>query len=359
MQAVGTIAHALAGPVYHKPDREESPIRNKQKKTDYGAFGRHNAFLKTKFPPVAPAVVTRQWEGKECNYITGDNYSYLLESAKNYASLMGVELKHNPGGSIGEGISNIYDELDGITGEINLNIETCEDRLQFILWKYHPWGNYTFYWLPVRFTESLNPGLRKIALSFIHGFMHSNGMVTTNNAFDVEWVLEWAREDLDRCDPPDRESSLKLIESYQSGRIYRLMERINNKCYYKNLPAALRRYIPGNEFERRLIKLFTEGLRFIGRDKPSIMSYGYDPLDDEDRDYHPVDMERMIRIVYDNDDFVTEWMMDWANQELRESYDISPATYFPISPCTTELFSMDEYPDHFFKWFDKLCTLIS
>lgn len=137
------------------------------------------------------------------------------------------------------------------------------------------------------------------------------------------------------------------------------MNRIDTKCYYKNLVSALNRYQPNNEFEEQLVELFKEGLAFIGKDKPSIMSYGYDPLYDEDRDYHPVDMERMIRIVYDLDDFVTEWMMDWANNELRESYDISPATQFTIGPDTTELFSMDRYPDNFFKWFDKLCTLIS
>jgi hypothetical protein len=360
MQAVGTITHALAGTVYHQPDRAADRLRNRQKKTDYGAQWCRNSFLKTKFPPVAPQVVTRNWNNEEYNYITKDNYNYLLESAMNYASLLGIELKHNQGNSIGEGISNIYDELDVIIGEINLNIETREDRLVFVLWKYHPWGDYTFYWLPVKFTESLSPALRKIAISFIHSFMHSNNLTTTNEAFDTEWVLEWAKDSISECDPDDRIRNLKLMDSYEFGKIHRLMRRIETRCYYKNLPAALKRYIPNNEFERRLIELFTEGLAFIGKDKPSIMSYGYDPLyDDEDRDYHPVDMERMIRIVYDNDDFVSEWMMDWANQELRESYDISPATCFPISPDTTEIFSMDKYPDHFFKWFDKLCTLIA
>jgi hypothetical protein len=188
--------------------------------------------------------------------------------------------------------------------------------------------------------------------------MHSNGMVTTNEAFDVEWILEWAEDGLQECDPGDRERNAKLLASYKSGKIYRLMERIDSKPYYKNLQAALDRYVSNNEFEEELIGIFKEGLQFIGKDKPSIMSYGYDPLDDEDRDYHPVDMERMIRVVYDPDDFVTGWMMGWANNELSESYDISPATQFIITPDTGKLFSMDQYPDNFFKWFDKICTLI-
>lgn len=359
MQAVGTLAAKFPGQVYHRPDRTRRSQRSEQEKTDYGAQRRCNAFLKTVFTPIAPAIVTRNWQGEDINYVTKENYTYLLESASRYASLMGVPLVHNPGNSIGEGISNIYDELDNIIGEISLNIEPFEDKLQFVLWKYHTWGDYTFYWLPVKFTETLNPKLRKIARSFIHQFMHSNGMVTTNEAFDVEWILEWAEDGLQECDPEDRKKNERLLASYKSGKIYKLMERIDSKSYYKNLPAVLDRYVPNNEFEGELTRIFREGLQFIGKDKPSIMSYGYDPLDDEDRDYHPVDMERMIRVVYDLDDFVTEWMMDWANSELRESYDISPATQLAISPDTTELFSMDRYPDNFFKWFDRLCTLIA
>lgn len=359
MQAVGNIATTFVGTVYNRPNPARLSQRCEQKKTDCGAKWCRNSFLKTTFSPIAPQVVARQWRDKEYNYLTKENYSYLKESAMQYASLLDVKLKHNPGRSIGEGISNIYDELDNIIGEINLNIETNEDKLQFVLWKYHPWGDYTFYWLPVKFMESLNSKLRKIAISFIHCFMHSNGMIMTNEAFDVEWVLEWAKDGMEECDPDDKKRNLNLIDEYESGKVYRLMDRIDTKCYYKNLPRALNRYMPNNEFEGQLIDLFKEGLAFIGKDKPSIMSYGYDPLDDEERDYHPVDMERMIRIVYDLDDFVTEWMMDWANNELRESYDISPATQLAISPDTSELFSMDQYPDKFFKWFDKLCTLIS
>jgi hypothetical protein len=159
--------------------------------------------------------------------------------------------------------------------------------------------------------------------------------------------------------PPERERYRKLADSYESGKIYRLMKRIGSKSHYKNLPAALDRYIPGNEFERALIDIFREGLQFTGEDTPSIMSYGYDPLDDRERDEYPVEMDRMIRVIYDRNDLVTEHLEDWTNTELGESYDISPATWFAISPLTAELFSMDRYPDDFSNWFTKLCILVA
>jgi hypothetical protein len=358
MQAIGAIADTNVGTVYYRSDGTRPPKRSEQEKTDYGAKRRCNSFLKTRFVPVAPVIVTRKWDGETYNYMTKENYAYLLKSALRYASLMGVELRHNPGSSIGEGIANLYDELEEAIGDIFLNIEPYEDRLQFILWKYHPWGSYTFYWLPVKFMETLNPKLRRIAHSFIHEFIHSNGIQTTNYSPDAEWVLESIRDNLHEYDPPEREGYQRLVYSYESGKIHRLMKRISSVSYYKNLPAALERYIPGNEFERALISVFREGLQFIGRDKPSIMSYGYDPMGYEEREEYPVDLDRMIRVIYDRSDVVTEYMEEWANTELRESYDISPATWLAISPLTTELFSMDRYPDDFFNWFNKLCTLI-
>lgn len=268
-------------------------------------------------------------------------------------------MKQNPGRSIGEGISNIYDELNSIIGNINLNIDPNADKLEFTLWKYLPWGDYTFLWLPVKFIEDLNPQLQKIALTFVHNLMQSNGMSTLNDMYDFEWVLEWAKEGLCECEEEDRETNEQIIKSYESGKIFRLMERIEKKSYYKNIPDKLVKYVPNNEFEEQLVDLLKEGLLFIGKDKPSIMSYGYDPYYDEERDFHPVDMDRMIRIVYDLDDFMTYSLSEWANSELREAYDISPVTQMALSPETSRLFSMDNYPDQFFKWFDKLCTLIS
>ncbi len=358
-QTVGILPVAETGAAYRKPDGTQRAKRSKQKKTDYGAQRRCNSFLKTTIVPIAPQVVTSHWQEEGHNYVTVESYRYLHQSATKYASLLGTTLKHHPGKSIGEGISNLYDELDGIIGDINLNMEPNGELLEFVLWKYHTWSEYTFYWLPVKFTESLNPRLRKIALSFISRFKRSNGMDTTNAASDVGWMLELIKNELDECSSCDRKEYKSLIKSYESGKIHRLMKRIDSVTYYKNLPAVLERYVPNNEFERNLTNLFKEGLQFIGKDKPSIMSYAYDPLSDMDRDYPPVDMDRLIRIIYDVDDKVSEWMTDWTNNELRESYDISPVTRYALSPDTGILFSMDDYPERFSVWFDKLCTLIS
>ena len=359
MQTIGIFSNTAISTVYNFKYKSRGKSRSEQRKKDYSAERYCNSFLKNIIPPIAPQTVVRQCDNEEYNCITKENYAYLLESAMNYASLSGVELKHNAGKSIGEGISNIYDELNKIIGDINLNIEFKAKKLVFVLWKYHQWGKFTFYWLPVKFVETLNPPLRKIAISFLHRFIRSNGLTTINDSQDTEMIFEIHDDEICNYDEENIEENLQIFASYKSGTICNLMNTIMTKCHHKNLPEALSNYVPNNEFEQQLIDLFIEGLQFIGKDKPSIMNYGYDPYsDEEEREYYPVEMDRMIRIVYDTNDFVSEWMMEITNTELRESYDISPVTQLTISPETTELFAMDRYPETFFIWFDKICTLL-
>ena len=52
-------------------------------------------------------------------------------------------------------------------------------------------------------------------------------------------------------------------------------------------------------------------------------------------------MDRLIRVVYDLNYFITEWLMENTNVDLRESYNISPATFYDISPNGV----MGELPD--------------
>ena len=357
MQAIRLNADTFPGPVYNRTDRKQHSKRCRQGKTDNGTERYHYSFLKMPISPIESLYRTETLDVGDYNYFTNENYEYLLGTARNYASLMEKRLKHRPAKSIGVSIANLYEELDSIIGDVDLNIEPFGDQLRFVLWKNHQWENYTFYWLPVKFTESLNPKLRKVALSFVHEFMHSNGIYPLHESFEIDWVLEWAEENLYEIDPLKRRKYRHTINSYKEGRIFNLLKRIYTGTYYKNLPDAINRYIPKNGFEKELVNSLMKGLQFIGQDKPSIMSYAYDPYYDEEQDFQPVEMERIIRVIYDQDDFVTKELMEFVNAELRESYDISPATVFYLSPNTAELFSMNDYPERFYKWFNEFCNL--
>ena len=94
-----------------------------------------------------------------------------------------------------------------------------------------------------------------------------------------------------------------------------------------------------------------QGLEFVNPDK-SIMSYAYDPWFDEEPDYYPKGLEQQIRVVYDCEDIMTEYLIDFYNSSRQE-------TTFALSPETDKVFSReDNYPERFFRWADKFINFI-
>lgn len=359
MQAAYGVTSVRSCPPPHFSNGAGYPNRNGSQKTNYGASGRCNDFLNTSLAPIAPARVIRDYDGQDCNYITQENYLFLRDSYFRYASLLGREARHRVGKSIGESIVNLYNEMETLIGDnLNVNIENRKEKLCFTLWKQHQWGNYSLYWLPVKFVEKLPAQLRRIVISFLYQLLKSNGLYAMNNMDDVEFLFEWIEDMAHEEDEPDRKEKLALIESYRGGKIYRLLARTEKKCYYKHLSAAFDKYVPRNDFERSLLDLMREGLCFIGDDKPAIRGYEYDPEYEEDPDSRPLSLDRQIRVIYDNNDYITESMIESFNCDLQETYELIPITTLDLSPETQELFAMDDYPERFFRWADKFIYLI-
>lgn len=320
----------------------------------------HNDFLTGRILPVTSSYLEVSTEQGTINVATAENYRYLLASAENYASLVGQTLKVRKGKTPSHNISILYDALDALIPQ-HLNIEANDGKLFFCLYEYHKWVDYTFFWLPIRFMESLPAKLRRIAHTFMHQFVRHHRMYSVNDmpAFDyvVDYLLELeADEDLTakQC----REIS-SLIISYSKGAICRKLQRIHNNGYYKNLSRAIKSYQTSDKKERKLLALIQEGMALTASGQPSIMDYHYDPDEEEDRDYPPLELERLIFLTYDLDDRISEEMGNSINAELRESYDLTPVTTCILSPDTRKLFSKDDYPEKFSKWFVDFTTFIN
>ena len=362
MCTIGRTTVKTAGKAHHRPDTEECTVRREQGRTDCGSKRGRNSFLSSALIPLAQKSLTVDcYDGYECekiNVITRENYEFLRDSYFRYALLLQREAVHTPGKSIGEGIARLYDEMDALVGDgLNVNIEQERGRLFFRLWKYHKWGSFMLYYFPVKFMESLNPVLKKIAITFLHNLMEANGICTFWDDYEADFMFEMLSEE-DDSDPVDRKERIKLLDSYQEGKIGRLLKRVDTKSYYKNLPKALEAYEPRNGFEQPLVDAMKRGLPFLTPER-GIMQYGYDAYYSEDPDFHPMYLQQQIRVVYDINDVVSEYLVDYYNSYSRETYDITPVTVRDLSPDTGELFSMDDYPERFFRWADEFISLIS
>lgn len=362
MQTIGTYTNGRTCPLHHLPNRAKRPLRDRPTQKSSGSFGSRNAFLTTTFQPIYTQQLVCEWDDDKRNYITQESYHYLRDSYFRYAQLLGKVSHHKPGKSVGEGIHNLYHEMDKLIGDqLSVNIEFERNRLCFRLWKTHQWGAYTLYWFPVKFVETLNTKLRQIAITFLHELMESNRLDTINNTDDFEFMLEMFSCDIDVCeDDKERKGYTALLNSYQEGgRAYKLLQRVERKAYYKNLPSALERYQPQNDFEQTLITLMREGLQFIGKEKPAITGYSYDPYHKEDRDYPPMDIGQQIRLIYDTNDMMNEYMIDHFNVNSQETYELVPTTTLDLSPDTADPFSMDDYPERFLQWADRFAYHIT
>ena len=128
MCTIGRTTVKAAGEAHHRPDAEECTVRREQGRTDCGSKRGRNSFLSTAFIPLAQNNLTVDcYDSGECNsinVITRDNYEFLRDSYFRYSLLLQKEGVHMPGNSIGEGIANLYDEMNTLVGdELHVNIE--------------------------------------------------------------------------------------------------------------------------------------------------------------------------------------------------------------------------------------------
>lgn len=360
MCTIGRTAVGTAREARHRADRAELPVRDGQERKDCGSKRGRNHFLTTPLNPIAQNSLFVETYGRldrdEANVITRENYEFLRDSYFRYAALLEKDAPHTPGNSIGEGITRLYDEMDALIGDgLNVNIEQENGKLFFRLWKCHKWGELTLYYFPVKFLESLNPVLRRIAITFLHGLMKANGIGTFLEHEESDFMFEMLLAD-DEVDPREWKERLKLLESYRNGKINRLLKRVESKSYYKDLPKALESYAPQNGFEQSLVDVMIQGLSFLFSER-GIMQYGYDAFYSENPDFPPMYLQQQIRVVYDLNDVVSEYLIDYYNGYSQETYDIVPTTVCDLSPDTEEVFRMDDYPERFFKWAGEFISI--
>lgn len=332
-------------------------LRHESETAHYSPCGGCNAFLKKPVPAIAPQCVT-DTDGN-INLVTRENYEYLRDSYFRYAYLLNIVPRHDPGRSYGEGIANLYDEMRRLVDNVDVNIEAADGKLQFALWNPNEWGEHTLYWFPVEFIERLRPRFRRLVITFLHELMKHQRFSPITEWDEMEWIYEWLGQNIGEMpDECARREMQDMMASYKVGKIHRRLQRVERRRYYKNLPRAFKKHVPADAVEQSLLKLMTEGLQFIGKDKPSVMDFAYDPHFEESPDFYPIRLDQQINLVYTIDDMFIEEMIAYLNDTIQESYEIVPTTVLYLTPETECLFTPNDYSTRFFFWADRFITFI-
>lgn len=346
------------------PHRGRSDIKSftgRQERTkNYSRRGVYRTgFLKQKLPiiPAKPDDYTAFID----EYISEENYGYLSECAVHYAELLGKSIEL-PTGTVQDKVCLLYHRFAGILPDKqNFNIEIINGRLKWVIYQIHNWDERTFFWMPVNFITMLTGQIKEIAMSFMHLFIRENGLVRFKQGYEYDYFFEFLTEIIAEptCyEESDRDSLRELYESYVNGEISVFLDEI-----YDHKPIdiikALKDYNPVNPLETNLIDHFKNGLQFISGDN-CIMKYDYDAfctcLSDYEEDIPPISLDRIIRYVYDTNDFVCNQLEASVNEHARETYAQVPVSFLILSP-DSELFMPDDYPERFAEWFLEMVEI--
>ena len=91
----------------------------------------------------------------------------------------------------------------------------------------------------MKFLEALGPELRRISITFIHKLMKANGIQTVLDEDDTDYVLIWLSEEVPDETAEERRKRLKLLRSYENGKVQALLRRwktgVTTRTFRKHL----------------------------------------------------------------------------------------------------------------------------
>jgi hypothetical protein len=214
--------------------------------------------------------------------------------------------------------------------------------------------------MPLKFITLLTGQIREIAASFMHLFIRRNALCRFDNSYESDFFFEYILENISNFECKDFENKqhCDLLHSYQNGEISVFLNEIYDYTPI-DVISALNDYKPANPMETKLLECFKKGLPFVFGNK-CIMNYDYVPEYDyyteEYDDTSPVALDRIIRYVYDLDDFFCNELESMTNQCIQETYAVEPVS-FMILDADSKLFTIDDYPERFFEWFLEMVNL--
>lgn len=360
MQTVAGLRNGAAGAPHNRGTHvgHGHEPGNKAAETETAAAARkRNGFLTGRLLPVASCLHV-ETDGVKTDVATMANLDYLYRSAANYARLLGVKLKFNCKKYARHpklGMAELYRAFDAIVSE-NVNFEIDGGRPTFCLYSFSKWPDYEVLWLPLDFIANLSKEVRRVTLEFIRRFARHHGMRNITGSYHysmAEDCLSYSYDDEpdDGRNEAERRRTLRLLGSYNNGRISRLFRRLGGRALCRDLEEALESCLPEGEAERTLLGIINDGLTLIGKGKPCIMDYEYDWAKEEEPDIMPAGLESQVLVAYSLDDEVATEVMQAFSADVRESYNLTPVTRLLITPETDQVFTADDFPERFAKWF--------
>lgn len=356
MQTAIRLPYPYVGTAYHPRSQTydgHQPGNGREGKKKAPAARKRNGFLTGRILPVISDTIRPPFYETGIDLSTGEDFDYLYRSAVRYAGLLGSELPYRKPRRCKHyrpEIARLYRALDSILTD-QVNLESCNGKLSFCVYRYLNWPDDTLLWLPVDFTERLPRQLKRITLEFIRRFVAHHRMQKVTDSMYYEMTEDFALNDTG-LGKKEQAELRRLEASYkEGGKAYRALARIYGNPFCSRLEEKLEAYKTDTEDEEELLDLIREGLELIGEGIPCIMDYEYDWAMEESPDFFPITMRDQVALAYSINDRVAKEMECYLNSSLQESYALTPVSTLLLTPETRTLLQEDNYPERFADWF--------
>lgn len=284
---------------------------------------------------------------------TGNNYDFLYKSARNYSKLLGSSFKFKSQKNDFAGLLRYFEKL--LPNGQRLALIRKGKKLSFqVRFGYDYLIGEVFY-IPIEILDNAEGIFREILLSFFQHFRHTHRFSKKEFFYDYEVIADCYLEECYYEDEQNLEI-LEFLNAYKDGYIHDIFSLVyqNPNRSTEELEKLIENYTPKNCLEENLLISVKEGVSLIKTGK-SIFSYVRHPREVDENFYaveydFVIEAERLLRLVYSENDYVTEKYLEFINTEVGEvPNEYLPCQSMDLTPNTDELLK-DGFVEHFFSW---------
>ena len=305
-----------------------------------------NGFLTSVFEPIHTTEINPLFQA--------DNYNYLYQSARKYASLLGENFILEPDPRNFEAVCDKLDALLPKGQGIRLFVK--DNRIHFkIINSIHE--NLLFY-IPCKIIDETDGIFRDILVGFFRLFQREQRLtpLLENQNFEmwkseVEYYEESRGEEID-------DDWRTAIQAYMEGEIGKTLKLVDQKPQYSidELAIVIDSYTPLDKTEKKILNYIRKGLKFLKAGKIMLHYTNQPRLCDEER---AVDADNIFMIVYDDDDLIVENLIHYMNEYANEvGYEFFSSINTIITPETKTLAKEDKFILRFFEWINDFTYVL-
>lgn len=256
----------------------------------------------------------------------------------------GYAFRHDP-----DDFAGLYGAFDGLLPD-NQKLYLSRNGHELGFYIMDDVMEYLTYHIPVQIMDGARGKLRDLYLSFFSLLQQKQEFVPfCDNPLLPYFTAESQYGHVDK-------KWASLLKRYSGGTIKRKMEMFSMEPEYDidSLKGKIDSYRASGRKTKNILALMRKGLDIIGED----LFFNYSAYSIEDDDYYdtycPVEVSRLIHLIYDHRDIITENILECVCNEVNEQgYEFLSSELLRVEPFMTRPFNENKPLYNYINWLNN------